>query len=238
VKRVLIILAVILPLGGIGASAGTSVVGGSRLREVVEAFVAQQSLRPGEERRVEYRALPDSIPVPDGNVSLAVDPSSAPVLRGYVALAVDVSVGSKYVCRVLVQVLVHTFAPALLATKFLEAHSTIGKDDVRVATVETTQWKHTALGTLDELGGRRTRRIIPEGGVLYEDCLEEIPLVKSGDHVMLKTASKSVRISTDAVALQDGIAGKIISVKTAYTHSRIKARVLGSGIVETLEQQD
>ncbi|HUI64432.1 MAG TPA: flagellar basal body P-ring formation chaperone FlgA [Bacteroidota bacterium] len=235
-NRVLIILAVIFPLSGSCTSGATSVVAGSRLRGAVEAFVGQQPLRPGEELRVEYRALPDSVEVPDGPVSLTVDPSSAPVLRGYVALAVEVSVSGKCIRRVLVQLLVHTFAPALMATRFLDAHSVIGRDDVRVATLETTQWKHTALGSPDDLAGRRTRRIIPEGGVLYEDFLEEIPLVKCGDHVMLKAASKRVNISADAIALEDGRAGKIINVKTAYSRERVKARVLDSGVVETLEQ--
>ena len=107
---------------------------------------------------------------------------------------------------------------------------------MRRARVETTEWARRAVGDSLWLEGRRTKRIIAEGSVLFEELVEQVPLVARGDRVTIRAASKGVCISTVAVAMEDGRLGSVITVRAAHTRDRLKARVTGAGVVASLEE--
>jgi flagella basal body P-ring formation protein FlgA len=206
------------------------------VRACVEAYVAGLPVREGCSYAVECRVIPDSIAVPPGSIRLLVDPSATPVLRGHVALALEVIVDGVTVRRVMVGVFVRTYAPALLTTRPLDARAPVGAGDVRSARVETTGWSRRPVADTSGLAGMRTKRIIAEGSVLFEELLGQVPLVARGDRVTLRAAANGVCISTGAVALEDGGPGAVISVKASCTRDRLRGRVIGAGIVEALDE--
>jgi flagella basal body P-ring formation protein FlgA len=208
----------------------------AELRGAVEAYVGGLPAQDGSEYAVECRDVPDSIAVPRGSLRLRVDASATPVLRGRVGLAVEIAVDGVTVRRVVVAVIVRTYASVLVATRMLDARARVAPADVRSARLESTEWTRRPVGDAGSLGGKRTKRLIAEGAVLFEELFEPVPLVAHGDPVTLRAASPGVSISTGAVALEDGIAGSVITVKTSYTHERIRARVVGAGVVEPLEE--
>jgi len=198
--------------------------------------VAGLPVREGCTRTVECRDLPDSVAVPSGNLRLVVDPAATPVLRGHVALALEVIVDGVTVRRVVVAAFVRTYAPVLLTTRPLDARAAVAAGDVRSARIETTDWSRRPVADTSALAGMRTKRIIAEGSVLFEELLEQVPLVARGDCVMLRAAAKGVCISTGAVALEDGRMGAVISVKASCTRDRLRGRVIDAGIVEALDE--
>ena len=185
---------------------------------------------------VECREIPDSIVVPSGALRLVVDPSATPVLRGHVALALEVIVDGVTVRRVMVAAFVRTYASVLLAARPLDARAPVGPCDVRTARVETTLWPRRAVADTSALAGKRTKRIIAEGSVIFEELLEQVPLVARGDRVTLRAEAKGVCVSIGAVALEDGRLGAVISLKAACTRDRLKGRVIEAGIVEALDE--
>jgi flagellar basal body P-ring formation protein FlgA len=206
------------------------------LRGAVESYVAGVPAREGTEIAVECRDLPDSIAIPAGSLRLRVDPAATPVLRGRVALAVEVAVDGVTVRRVVVAVFVRTYASVLLTTRQLDARIPVGPEDVRSARVETTEWSRRPVIDLASIADKRTKRILAEGSVLYEELLEQVPLVARGDRVSLRAASMGVRVSTGATALEDGRMGSIITVRASHTRERLRARVTGAGVVAALEE--
>ena len=218
------------------AGPGTMFLRASDLRGAVESFVARLPVREGHEIVVECRDVPDSIPVPSGTLRLIVDQGATPVLRGRVALAVEVVVNGVTVRRVLVAALVRTYAGVLLSTRMLGARAPVVADDVRSARVETTEWTRRPVADISSLAGKRTKRIVAEGSVLFEELFEPFPLVTRGDQVMLRAGSKGFSISTGAVALQDGLLGSVITVKASHTRVRLRARVIDAGVVSVLEE--
>ncbi len=218
------------------AGQGTMEVRAGDFRAAAESYVAGLPVREGTRYAVECRDLPDSIAVPRGSLRLEVDAAATPVLRGRVGLAVVVSVDGVTVRRVVVPALIRTFADVLLASRTLDARAAVAPGDVRTANVESTEWTRRPVADAAALAGKRTKRFIAEGSILFEELFEPVPLVGHGDPVTLRASTAGVSVSTGAVALEDGVAGSIITVKTAYTHERIRARVIGAGLVAALEQ--
>ena len=218
------------------AGTGTVVLRGADLRSAVEAYIGGLPARAGYGYSVECRDVPDSVRVPSGSLRLVVDPGATPVLRGHVALALQVVVNGVVVQRILVAALVRTYADVLLAGRPLAARVAVGPDDVRCARVETTEWSRRPVTDTARLAGRRTKRIIAEGSVLFEELLEPVPFVVHGEPVTLRAVQQGVSISTGAVALEDGVEGSVISVRASWTRERLKARVVARGVVAALEE--
>ncbi len=236
VKSILAVASVLLSSVTVCSGSGTMFLRSADLRGAVETYVAGLPAREGIEYAVECRDVPDSIVIPSGILRLAVDPAATPVLRGHVALAVEVAVDGATVRRVLVAAFVRTYAEVLLAGRALDARAAVGANDVRSARVETTEWSRRPVAGVASLAGRRTRRIIAEGSILFEELFEDLPLVARGERVTLRAASKGVSISTGAEALQDGRLGSVITVRASCTRSRLRARVIDAGVVEALEE--
>jgi flagella basal body P-ring formation protein FlgA len=231
------VLAVALLLAG-AAFAGprTALVPGSALRAAVDTFALGIAPGPGRTCAVECRALPESIRVPSGTIRVRVEGSATPVLRAHVPLVIEISVDGATVRRIIVSAFIRTWATVLCAARPLDARATVSEGDVREEKVETTTWNRRPLEDVARLAGLRTRRMIAEGTPLSEDMMEPVPLVVHGAPVTLRATSGGVTVSVPAVALEDGAAGSIITVRAAHAHERFRARVAGPGIVEVVEE--
>ena len=145
---------------------------------------------------------------------------------------VDVTTEGKVERRLAVLVTVRTFGSVLVTSKQLERHAIVGIGDARVETLETTTLPKDVLGAPEQLANMRTKRIIGEGSVLTESLFEQLPVVGQGEIVKLKVRSKSVLLTLQAVAKEDGRQGSLITVQKVGSHDRIRARVIGPGTVE------
>ena len=236
VTRARLIALILLCSPAAFAGSGTAFLRARDLRAAVESYVARVRGPAGSECAVECRDIPDSIAVPAGRLSLSVDPGATPVVRGRVSLAVEVAVDGVTVRRVLVPVLVRTYDSVLLSGRTLGARVPVGPDDVRSARLESTGWRSRPVPNTASLAGKRTKRILAEGAVLFEDLFEPVPVIAHGDRVTLRAASCGVCISTGAVALEDGLLGSVIFVKASHTHERLRARVIDAGVVSAVEE--
>jgi flagella basal body P-ring formation protein FlgA len=87
------------------------------------------------------------------------------------------------------------------------------------------------LSGLDELFGKRSRRIIARGSILYADLFEDLPMVQQGSQVNVRVHSGAVCITTDGIACEDGKIGDLIEVSVNGRPGRVKARVADSRTV-------
>jgi len=206
----------------------------ARLRAAVEEYCL--SLPHRGEIVLECRDVPDSLRVPAGSLRLSVDAGATQALRGHVSFAVEIAVDGLVTRRVIVAALIRTYDTVLVAARQLGARAAIGPDDVRPVRMETTQWIGRPLTGLAQVAGKRTKRIVGEGSALSEEFLEDIPLVEHGDHVTLRAVAGGVSVVTGAVALEDGRAGSVITVRLANARERLRVRVTGAGQVQALEE--
>lgn len=206
------------------------------VREAVNRFIMDRCDGSGDEVRVEFRSVPDSIPVGTSAYTLRVDDGGVHQLRGRATLLVDVLAEGRVDRRLVVSVTVRRFGSVLVASKQVERHATVGPKDVRLETMETTMLPEGVLGSTEGLSNLRTRRIINAGSVLTEALFEQLPIVAQGDIVKLVVRTKSVVLSLKGIAKEDGIQGSVIAVQKMGSHDRIKARVVAAGTVEVVAE--
>ncbi|HSQ74157.1 MAG TPA: flagellar basal body P-ring formation chaperone FlgA, partial [Bacteroidota bacterium] len=75
------------------------------------------------------------------------------------------------------------------------------------------------------LAGTRTRRIVAQGSILYEDLFEPVPLVMQGNRVNVRVRAGSVTLTAEGVAREDGRKGDLIDVSVQGRGERLKAQV-------------
>ncbi|MBU1003271.1 MAG: flagellar basal body P-ring formation chaperone FlgA [Proteobacteria bacterium] len=73
--------------------------------------------------------------------------------------------------------------------------------------------------------GQRVQRAVGGGEVLYQDNLEDVPLISRGDLVTLVFLGRYVRLTASAKALEDGKLGQRIMVENLSSKREIAAEI-------------
>lgn len=208
-----------------------SYVSAADLRGAVQNFLAQRDARAAKQMELSFRSVPDSIPVEVAEFSLHVGTGTLTRMRGPVAFMVEVVAGTQTIHRCMVTAVIRTYDTVLVAERTIARKSTPGIDDVRMLRLETTSMERPRVSGLDELFGKRSRRIIARGSILYEDLFEDLPMVQQGSQVNVRVHSGAVCITTEGIACEDGMIGDLIDVSVNGRAGRVKARVADSRTV-------
>ncbi len=206
------------------------------IRDAVERYIQDRWAGTGSNVAVEFRSVPDSISVAGMPCTLRVDDGGAHQLRGKSTVMVEAISAGSVERRIAVSVTVRTFGSVLVASRQLDRHQRLTPGDVRLETLETTTLSNDVLTSPDQMVNMRTKRIIAIGSVLTGSMTEQLPVVGQGEVVKLQVRSRSVLLSMQAVAKEDGRPGNVITVQKMGSHDRIKARVIGPGAVEIVTE--
>jgi flagellar basal body P-ring formation protein FlgA len=219
------------PVAGFATSEALRTVSSAQVRQVVQEYLEQKTSNLREEVEIVVRSVPDRITWRGEKLVLQVEENPAMRLRGPTTVVVNLMVDGQVQNRVVTSAVIRTFAEVLVAARRLGRHSVLGPDDVRQMRMETTFLQRAPMSSGDSLSGLRTKRIVTAGSLLYEDMLEPQPLVFVGDDVSITVSSGAVRLSTRAVAEEDGWKGDVITVRREGNRAAVKARVEGTGSV-------
>jgi flagella basal body P-ring formation protein FlgA len=212
---------------GAWAEAGTK-VSRDELETAVREYIASRRAASTEQAEVILRGAPDGIPVQGESYELHVASDTRTQWKGTVTVRVEVESDGKIVQRCLVSVLIRTYTDVLVACHPIGRHVQTGAGDVRPQRMETTLIQRPLVFDIASVEGMRTRQMIPQGSILYEDVFEPMPLVLQGDRVLVKVQSHGVALSTEGIAREDGIRGDFVSVELADRRERVRARVDGA----------
>lgn len=209
-----------------------TVVKPESLKRAVEEYVRNQYRGSAQTIIVEFRALPNGIAVSDAGYSFRVAPEGSARLSGNVSLPVEIVVKDKVERRVLVPFKVRTFANVIMASKQMQQHALITKDNVEMQTVETTLLPQDIVTSFEVLTEKRSSRIISQGSILRESMIESVPLVQQNETVTLIVKSKGVEVTTKALAKENGYRGEFILVQKMETRETLKAKVVNNKLVQ------
>lgn len=209
-----------------------TVVKPEALKRAVEEYVRDQYRGSAQTIIVEFRSLPNEIAVSDAAYSFRVAPEGSARLSGNVSLPVEIVVKDKVERRVLVSFKVRTFANVVMASKQMQQHAFITKDNVEIQTVETTLLPQDIITSFEMLTEKRSSRIISHGSILRESMIEAVPLIQQNETVTLVVKSKGVEVTTKALAKQDGRRGEFILVQKMETRETLKAKVVNNKLVQ------
>lgn len=163
-----------------------------------------------------------------GNDSLQIKPMTDGAPKGLFSLWCQRITGDSVRSSGQVTLRVRTFAPALTAVRSLPMRTELSPDDVALTRIETTTLYETPVTDLSTIVDMRTRRLLQPGAVLTTDALEPVPVIRTGQEVVISFHSGAVSITTSGQALQNGSVGDLIRVRNRSTGKQIVASVVDS----------
>lgn len=232
--RIAVALVLLVTVCQIAAAGDSPVVRADDLKHVVRMYVAAMTAEEEGEMELTFRSVPDSVRVKSPAFTLHVERGTSLRLKGAVAFAVTVECGGVIEQRCMVTALIRTYADVYVATRMIPWRTTPSREDYRAYRMETTFMERPAITDSLQLPGTRTRRIVAQGSVLYQDMFEPVPLVMQGDRVNVLVRAGSVMLSAEGVAREDGQQGDMIHVSVQGRGERLKARVQNQRTVAVL----
>ncbi len=227
-KRTIILAAVLCAACLVAAPApagGIRVLRAEDLRDAVRLYLAQREGTAAERLDLSFRSVPDSIGINAETFVLRVGMGSSTRARGPLGFVVEVVVDGQTVHRCMVTAVIRTYDTVLVADRTIPRAVTPAADDLRLLRIETTGIDRALVAALDDLAGRRTRRVITRGSILYADLFEGVPLIRQGSPVSVRVTSGSVSITAEGIACQDGRIGELIEITVPGKAGRLKAWV-------------
>jgi flagella basal body P-ring formation protein FlgA len=203
------------------------------IEEAVRAFVARAMA--GQDVEVEMYSPRVGLLAPGSNAEVTVEGTGGGTLHaGYNLLEARVVVDGAVWRTVPAHIRVRTFAPGLVAARDLAAGAAVGTGDFAVERVETSALGGRALVAPEgiTLEGMRLRRFLRRGEALRTDDLEAVPPVVKGEPVVIRVVAGGVVVTCAGTAQRDGAMGEMVEVLSGYDGSRLRARVVGAGVVE------
>lgn len=204
----------------------------ARIRGAVEQYVAQRMSLGNVEYVLEIRSIPSVIASNPSLCSVLVAREASIALRGFSAIPVEIVCAGRVEQRVMVPVRVRTFGSVVMTARHLRKHELVSPGDVTLEKLETTSLDESALRDLKDVVDKRTTRILPARSILGRHQLESVPAVNQDDIVTVAVRTRTTAVSTKGTAKEDGTVGAMITVQPQGKHDRVRARVVGKGLVE------
>lgn len=204
----------------------------SHIEQFVEKYIRSYISDSTKEVVVEFRNVPNGITAPCDEYRLRIADESGKTFRGNFSLPVEIICDGKVYRRLVVSVKVRTYENVLVASAFINRNENIQTDKVISKKIETTTLPNDVIKEISQLNGKRTRRIINEGNILFGNAFENQPTVRRNDILDLVVNSKSIKLATRVIAKEDGSINDVIAVEEVDSRKKLKAVVLNNKTVE------
>ena len=168
---------------------------------------------------------------PPGKVEFRARSRAQKLSPGRNTLFVDVLVdGTKYTTTQ-VSILVRVFAPVLIATRAILKSEEIGAGNTRIERIEITDLPEDLIREPISKSVTATYQIA-EGAAICGSWVEEPPVIRSGDNVVVTVVGRFVRVADVGAAVSAGAEGQVIKVRLSGSAREVRGTVVGPGQVE------
>ena len=130
----------------------------------------------------------------------------------------------------IVSVKVQLYLKLLVAIKNFERKELLDKTGFEEKLMEVSQINGTAVNKDFAISDYRAKSFIKKGEILFEEKMEKIPLISTGDKVFAEVRTGSVVVTTEALARQNGSTGDLIELVSSG-NKIIKARIVNANKV-------
>lgn len=126
-----------------------------------------------------------------------------------------------------------TLPPAVVvATRALPRGTIVNASDVRTQRDAPLDTQAECFGTIEEVVGRQTTRMIAVGKAIEREWVRAPLLVRRGEIVTVLARASGITVSTNARAHDDGSEGELVAVESLHDRGKFFARVCGLREVE------
>lgn len=126
---------------------------------------------------------------------------------------------------------VRVFQDVVVAAQRLDRHTLVEPEAARFERRDIRTLGDQVVTSLEEITGKRARRMLPEGKVILASDLEDIPIIQRGEKILVVTNLGGITVTATATALENGFEGEVISVKNDRSGKRLRGFVLAQGLV-------
>lgn len=208
------------------------IVTSESLREIFMDYVRNNTEWPEDQVRFEDITAPGSVPLPQGDLQWTVQGKTGTALIGNIALIIEFSIDEKIIKKVQVSGKVSVIMETVKAVRKIERGRIISAEDLTTTRESTLYFRRDSFVNREDVAGKRALRTIQAGQSITSNMLENAPVVKKGDKVVIKAESSQFRITAAGEALQDGRSGDQVEVLNLQSGGKVFGTVRASGLVE------
>jgi flagella basal body P-ring formation protein FlgA len=127
-------------------------------------------------------------------------------------------------------------APHAVALRALSRGTILAAGDIAEDASPLVDVPLRALALPGVLAGGRLTRDVAAGAVLSSDVIQPVPLVRSGDLVVVRARVGGIEAEGRAIASQNGVAGDVIRLVNPDSRRTLQGRIVGAGEVEVIHE--
>lgn len=125
----------------------------------------------------------------------------------------------------IISVRVKLYKKLLVANKDIDKKESFTKDNFEQRDMDVTKLNGNPVKINFAISDYRAKSFIKKGEILFEEKIEKIPLINSGDKVFAEVRNGNVVVNTEAFARQQGSIGDLIEFVSS-NNKIFKARIL------------
>ncbi len=207
-------------------------VSDAEIRAAVEAYIQTHAPWKAEQMKLRPIGYNQSHKLPPGKVSLQVVAPKHTDWLGAVPFQVRLLVDGQAVKRTSVSAYIEVWQEVVLAAKPLGHNQPIRREDLELQSMNMAGVPANAIVSLDQVIGRRANRAIAVNSILRADQVDLPPIVRKGDVVQVLAESAQLKITTQAVAQENGGVGQKIQVMNVASKKNVHARIVDAQTVK------
>ena len=165
--------------------------------------------------------------LPAGSIKLTARLGGGTRWAGRLPVTVQIRAGAWPARTIMLQSQVDGLVPVVVAAADLRAGEVFGPGAVRLDSRRASTLPWDAICSTRELAGMKLNGRLRAGRVLRRGMLTPVPLVRRGAMLSLAVLLRGVRLTSRAVARQDGRRGDSILVLCKATNRLVRARIVG-----------
>ncbi len=190
-------------------------VGEEEVRRIVSDYVHKANLwGPAGVTISDIQVGPDRR-FPPGRLSYRVIPPNGPKKIGMLRLSVLFAVDGWFRKSVPAVVRMDVMADVVVARRPIGRYKPITEKDVKLQRLDLTNLPAHIFTDLNEVLGKRAKRLIRANNVVRQDMIETPPLVQRGSMVMIVAESGGLKVTTLGEVKSSGYLGQRVKVVTS-----------------------
>lgn len=179
----------------------------------------------------DFSSQPATLTVPEGEIDYEIINQPSIFSPGKKFISVKLLVNAREYGKVSMHGNLHYWGTVVTAAKNLRRHTILSKEDL-----ETDFRDISMLGdrvaSLESAIGKKLKKGLHPGSILYNSLLKNPDLVKRGDSVTIMAKSGSLEVAAPGEARSAGSRGELIRVKNLMSRRLLQARVVTERLVE------
>lgn len=207
-------------------------VSAEQIRTTVLKYIETHA--PWDQRQMKVRPIryDQAVIVPPGNVTLQISAARHTNWLGAEPFTVRIMVNGESVRRIAVTTYIEVWQEVYLAAKPIGRGQPITPAEVKVQKMDLARMPSNAIVRADQVIGKRANRAIAINSILRDDQVEKEPAIRKGDLVQVLAESQVFKVSTQAVAQENGCVGDRIELINRRSKKKIYAQVVNAETVK------